>query len=236
MGWLFGIEKRAAAASSASGKKRVAPRRAVAVEALETRDLFSVAMPTAVPSTNVEKTPAMYVGLLREHSFAESRAGNDRTDAQQALSVSATHSYAGRPPKPLPAVSHGRSDKPEKAPRSLRVLVVEDDSVARTALMRILRSQGWEAVGAATAREAIMKLETAKPDAVLLDLMLPDGAGETVVEHARHLPRPAHVIVMTGSHDVARLDRVAELGIDSLLVKPVNVNELVSDLSAMAAA
>jgi DNA-binding response OmpR family regulator len=58
-----------------------------------------------------------------------------------------------------------------------RVLVVDDEPAIRHAVGRLLRREGWDAVTAATAGEAIAALETAPADAVLLDYHLPGMSG-----------------------------------------------------------
>ncbi|MEZ0265926.1 MAG: response regulator, partial [Phycisphaerae bacterium] len=55
------------------------------------------------------------------------------------------------------------------------VLLIEDDRVSREALAGILRVKKFQVEAAATLGEALERLEAGLPDAVLLDLMLPDG-------------------------------------------------------------
>jgi CheY-like chemotaxis protein len=84
---------------------------------------------------------------------------------------------------------------------SPRVLVAEDDAHTRGWLSRILRENGWEVAEAENGRVALERLMMARPDLVLLDLMMPEMNGFEFIEairgreETRHLP----VIVLTAA-------------------------------------
>ncbi|WP_435011063.1 response regulator transcription factor [Tundrisphaera lichenicola] len=108
-------------------------------------------------------------------------------------------------------------------PRSL--LVVEDDPTTRRALQRYFQLKGWEVRVASTVAEGL-KLLDPPPDCVILDLMLPDQGGEVVLRKIRKDQLPTRVAVCTGTSSQARLDHVAKLGPDALLIKPITVADL----------
>lgn len=120
-----------------------------------------------------------------------------------------------------------------------RVLVVDDHAATREPLARLLRYEGYETAGAANGAEALRALDAARPDVVLLDLMMPkmDGLGflEAVrrEERYRHLP----VIVMTAVPEGSQLERVRRLeGCDVLPKARFTVEELLARIQARVAA
>jgi len=108
-----------------------------------------------------------------------------------------------------------------------RVLVVEDERMAREALQIILASRGWIVSKAATVAEGLAQLDP-PPDCIILDLDLPDGPGEVVLRRVREDNLTTRVTITTGCDDAARLDAVARLKPECLLRKPVNIEALLA--------
>jgi CheY-like chemotaxis protein len=108
--------------------------------------------------------------------------------------------------------------------RGPSVLIVEDDPIARQALLAILRQLGFQPVSVATVAEGLEKLDGQA--FAILDLELPDGLGTLVLERIRHEQRPIRVAVATGSDDPALVFRARELGAELVLAKPINVTML----------
>jgi CheY-like chemotaxis protein len=115
-----------------------------------------------------------------------------------------------------------------------RMLLVEDDADTRNILRRILTLCGWEVVEAGSIAEGLARLEP-PPDCLLLDLELPDGAGESILRKVREDGLPTRVVVNTGIGDPTRLGEVAGLHPDCLLRKPLDSAGLRS-ISAIDAA
>ena len=102
-----------------------------------------------------------------------------------------------------------------------RALVVEDEAGIGRALMLLLRRRRVAAVICPTVAEAMAYIESGETfDWVLLDLMLPDGDGETVFERLRAERHPATVVVMTGIGDEQRLESVRAMNPQAVLRKP----------------
>jgi DNA-binding response OmpR family regulator len=114
-----------------------------------------------------------------------------------------------------------------------RVLVVEDDAPTSDALVRLLRHYGFDVLLAATVQEAMRHL-SARPDHILLDLMLPDGDGTRVLEAVRQAGMHSHVIVITGVSDPEYLDRVSGFKPAALLKKPVDFRQILEKLAKVA--
>ncbi|MEW6581555.1 MAG: response regulator transcription factor [Actinomycetota bacterium] len=112
-----------------------------------------------------------------------------------------------------------------------RILVVEDDTSTRRALVFSLEDEGARVASAATGAAALDEARAVAPDAVLLDLGLPDMTGVEVLRELRSFS-DAPVIVV--SAHLAEEEKVAALdaGADDYVTKPYSVNELLARLRA----
>lgn len=104
------------------------------------------------------------------------------------------------------------------------VLIVEDHDGIRSALTRLFRLAGWDALGVATVAEGLSSLDPA-PDFAVVDLMLPDGDGEDVVRAIANRKLPTRVAVCSGTGDAERLEAVRRLG-PAVLQKPVTIEDV----------
>jgi len=112
------------------------------------------------------------------------------------------------------------------------VLVVEDEPPIRRFIRSALGAQGFAVAEASTAREAIASATTRVPDAILMDLGLPDRDGIEVIQELRGWFRgPVIVLTARGRED----DKVTGLdaGADDYLTKPFGTAELVARLRAV---
>ena len=117
---------------------------------------------------------------------------------------------------------------------SKRVLVVEDDPSVRGLLHTLLTGEGYEVATASDGLAGLVKASSAKPDLMLLDLMMPDLGGIRVLEELREDPTMADipVIVVTGKIDAIPGMREL-LGEDNVFLKPFAVGELLSRVAAV---
>jgi two-component system response regulator MprA len=115
----------------------------------------------------------------------------------------------------------------------MKVLVVEDDPAVRNSLSRALRLEGYEAELHEEGLSAIRSLQMAAPDAIILDLGLPDVDGVEICKRVR-ASGDATPILMVTARDAIN-DRVAGLdaGADDYLVKPFDLAELFARLRAL---
>src|SRR6185295_17361238 len=81
--------------------------------------------------------------------------------------------------------------------RSGRILVVDDEVNARTALAELLHDEGFDVETAADAFKALGKYETFAPEVVITDLKMPGMDGIELVKRIRAAEEPAAVVVMT---------------------------------------
>ena len=112
-----------------------------------------------------------------------------------------------------------------------RVLVVDDEPQIVRGLSASLRAAGYDVASAGTARDALEAAALRPPDAVILDLALPDGSG---VEVCRSLREWSDAPVIIVSALDAEGDKIAALdaGADDYITKPYAVGELLARLRA----
>jgi len=112
-----------------------------------------------------------------------------------------------------------------------RVLVVDDEPHIVRGLKVILRRAGYQVEAAETKQEALDALSVRPPDAMVLDLVLPDGSGVDVCADARRwtdLP----IIVLSAVGDEGEKVRALDAGADDYVTKPFGVDELLARLRA----
>ncbi len=110
----------------------------------------------------------------------------------------------------------------------MRVLVVEDDAANREVMQMVLELAGHTVSIAGTGREAIERVAEDNPEAVFLDLRLPDQSGESVSRALREGPSVPRIIITSGmTIDAAE---AARLGADAVLQKPFGPEQLLEAL------
>jgi two-component system, cell cycle response regulator len=111
----------------------------------------------------------------------------------------------------------------------LRILVVEDEDAARSALESAVRSLGYECRGACDGRQALQMLKTGPADVILSNWSMPRMDGVELCRHIRaHAGEGAYTyfIFMTGLADKEHFLRGMEAGADDYHTKPVDLDEL----------
>jgi DNA-binding NtrC family response regulator len=107
-----------------------------------------------------------------------------------------------------------------------RILVVDDELNARTALVELLRDEGYAVEAAADAFKALGKAADFAPDLVLTDLKMPGMDGLALLSRLRENDPDLPVVVMTAFGEVESAVRAMHAGARDYLAKPVNVGEL----------
>lgn len=113
------------------------------------------------------------------------------------------------------------------------VLVVDDNIDAAQTLCLLLESYGYTALPRYTATEALIAIQQTQPDAIILDIGLPDIDGYELARRVQLLPEAAAamMIALTGYGQNSDRDQSKAAGFSHHLVKPVNTQELLSVLA-----
>jgi two-component system response regulator RegX3 len=113
-----------------------------------------------------------------------------------------------------------------------RILLIEDEESIAEPLAAALAREGFDVATAGTAAGGLDAFRAHPPDAVLLDVMLPDGDGRDVLREIRQTARTP-VVMLTARG--AELDRILglELGADDYVTKPFSAAELAARLRAV---
>jgi two-component system, OmpR family, response regulator len=113
------------------------------------------------------------------------------------------------------------------------LLIVEDDCALRAVLLRSLRAEGFEASAVATGRELLELAAKSPPDALVIDIGLPDADGRDVCQALRTTGLQAPVLFLTARD--ALTDRLSGFrsGGDDYVTKPFDIEEVVARLQAL---
>ena len=130
-----------------------------------------------------------------------------------------------------PAARHSLMTRPDGSP--VRVLVVDDEPSLAEVLASVLRFEGWEVVTAGDGFAAVRAGREFRPDAVLLDVMLPDSDGLEVLRRLRAADPDVGVLFLTARDSVE--DRVAGItaGGDDYVTKPFSLEEVLVRLRGL---
>jgi two-component system, OmpR family, response regulator len=137
--------------------------------------------------------------------------------------------------KPSPAAdtqaARPRLKHPDGTP--IRVLVVDDEPTLTDLLQMALRYEGWEVRTASDGRQALNLAREFRPDAIVLDIMLPDIDGMQVLSRVRQDGQQTAVLFLTAKDSLE--DRINGLtaGGDDYVTKPFSLEELVARLRGL---
>ncbi len=123
--------------------------------------------------------------------------------------------------------------EPTVSRRRVRILVVEDHLDSREALRALLEAFGYTVLVAANGREAVEAAQLARPDVILMDMMMPVMDGfEAIRELRRRTPTACTPIIaltaMEGAQELA-----LHAGADEFLRKPVDIRALLAKVSGL---
>ena len=115
------------------------------------------------------------------------------------------------------------------------IFCVEDDAGIRDLMIYTLTASGFEAEGFADAREFFAAMRTARPELVMLDIMLPGEDGISVLRKLRADPATAELPVIMATAKGNEYDKVIglDLGADDYLAKPFGMMEMISRVRAV---
>jgi two-component system, OmpR family, response regulator len=137
-------------------------------------------------------------------------------------------SDAGPDTRPAPPAAGSRGTEPP-----VRVLVVDDEPSLAELLSSVLRFEGWDVQTAADGLSAVRAAREFRPDAVVLDVMLPDLDGLEVLRRLRQ-DQPRVCVLFLTARDAVE-DRVAGItaGGDDYVTKPFSIEEVLARLRGL---
>ena len=161
------------------------------------------------------------------------------TSSSQPAPAPATAPVAATAPAPAAASSPASTPAPAAATPpaapatalTKRILIVEAEPALLRALRINLRARGYDVATAPTGRDALAEAERRPPDAVLLDLGLPDLDGTQVIRRLRGWST-APVIVLSGRAGPGDKIGALDAGADDYVTKPFSMEELLARLRA----
>jgi CheY-like chemotaxis protein len=115
-----------------------------------------------------------------------------------------------------------------------RILVVDNEQYIQEVAQICLETvAGWEVLTASSGKEGIIQAEAYQPDAILLDVMMPDMDGLTTFEklQANLATKAIPVILLTAKIQAADRQRYAQMGIKAAIAKPFHPLELATQVA-----
>jgi two-component system KDP operon response regulator KdpE len=112
-----------------------------------------------------------------------------------------------------------------------RILVVDDEPQILRAVEMKLQAAGYVVDTAATAREALMKASMRPPEAIILDVLLPDGRGTDVCREVRSWSAAPILVLSAVGEEKEKIDAL-DAGADDYVTKPFSGDELLARLRA----
>ncbi|MCS6856557.1 MAG: response regulator transcription factor [Sandaracinaceae bacterium] len=114
-----------------------------------------------------------------------------------------------------------------------RILIVEDDPALAMGLVDALEFEGFSVIHAKTGQEGLHHAFKSRPDAIILDLMLPDTNGYLVCERIRSQNPLVPIIMLTARGQESDKIRGLDAGADDYITKPFSIGELIARMRAI---
>ena len=124
---------------------------------------------------------------------------------------------------------------PNPSPAAPRILIVDDEPSARSALSLLLREEGYEVQCAADGYKALGRADEWVPDIVLTDVKMPALGGIELMTRLRERMPDVAVVVMSGFGSVEGAVEAMQLGADDYLSKPLNLEQVLLTLQRIVA-
>jgi HAMP domain-containing protein/CheY-like chemotaxis protein/signal transduction histidine kinase len=174
--------------------------------------------------------------LPRSHKASPSTGSQDAQGRARTARVTSAPLYAA---SQFPAVEYNEligiaDDRNNISPGERVVLIIEDDALFAEILLDLAREKGFKGLVAARGDVALILARKYKPDAITLDIKLPDQEGWTVLDRLKHDPQTSHIPVhVITAYEQRRHPRA--FGAFMHLQKPVSREELAAAFDQIAA-
>lgn len=113
-----------------------------------------------------------------------------------------------------------------------KVLIVDDASVVRLMIRKILTQNDFTIIGEATnGKDALVKYKELKPDVVTMDMIMPEADGIQATKDILAFDKNAKVVIVSGIYQKEMLARAINAGASSYIVKPFESDRVISTLN-----
>jgi two-component system chemotaxis response regulator CheY len=113
-----------------------------------------------------------------------------------------------------------------------KVLIVDDASVARLMIKKILTQSDFTIIGeAANGKDALVKYKELKPDIVTMDMIMPEADGIQATKDILAFDKNAKVVIVSGIDQKEMLVQAINAGASSYIVKPFESDRVISTLN-----
>ena len=114
-----------------------------------------------------------------------------------------------------------------------KILITDDAAFMRTVLGDILKKAGYDVVEASSGIDAIEKYKTEKPDAVTMDITMPEMDGITALKQIMAIDKDAKVLMCSAMGQQAMVVEAIKVGAKDFIVKPFDANRVVDALNRL---
>ncbi|MFB5676413.1 response regulator transcription factor [Paenibacillus terreus] len=115
-----------------------------------------------------------------------------------------------------------------------KVLVVDDEASISGAVAYALRREGYIVETAADGQEALDRVDTFKPEVMVLDVMMPRMSGYDVCRRLEGRPQRPAILLLTVKNDIVDKVLGLELGADDYMTKPFDMREIIARVKALS--
>ncbi|MBI3325941.1 MAG: response regulator [Nitrospinae bacterium] len=117
-----------------------------------------------------------------------------------------------------------------------KILVADDEAEICDLLREFLMGKGYEVITVVSGEEALVKARQERPDAILLDVRMPDMSGLDVLRAIRAMGKAVYVVMVTALDDKAIRQEALRLGADDYVTKPFRLRDLEARLASRSRA
>lgn len=117
--------------------------------------------------------------------------------------------------------------------KDLLLMIVEDEDNLRKMLTNALNPYFKELINAKNGDEGLKKFKKFKPDIVITDILMPIVDGLDMAKSIKEISKSTPIIVLSAFSEKEKLLKAIDIGIDKYLVKPVDIDELLSIINAI---
>ena len=117
---------------------------------------------------------------------------------------------------------------------SKKILLIDDEAIIREVVQSCLEDLArWDVITASSGKEGLTKVIEEKPDAIILDVMMPGMDGLTFLQRLRENPENLSipVFLLTAKSELTQPQKIAALGLAGALAKPFDPYELIEQIA-----